>query len=435
MRTTPYALQVVKLEISRFPYKERLCMPGSLTAPGRQGTRDNAPRRAAFRVWKRVGTRNMSLSRLNGWPTHSPVNASPTPSRAPAHDSGPMRLATPSSQWTLTTYSLPVSRRTPKDFIPIKASRSYSISNGLFALTLPADLRCAPHARQNGRLLIAFRGELRYSGENRRAELVYDNADRIWRVRVSTEVGGKRMPEDSCRPQGRAAAIDLGLRISASLTIEGQGTAHHFAGRELMKDYQYWTRRIAAHQQELAGRRLYASRRLNRLYVTRGRRLEHGLRSIAKGIAGLCRASGVKVVYIGWPKGIRDDVKVCRDWRGRIHNYWSFGIFSGYITGALTKHRIVSRRVGERGTSSTCPWTLNTEHTVVRRPRWKLSCKDCDKSMHSDAAGSANILAFQKPGTDRDGVKATPALRTHEWNKHSWAMRANRRATARRLAA
>ena len=323
----------------------------------------------------------------------------------------------------------------PKDFIPIKASRSYSISNGLFALTLPADLRCAPHARQNGRLLIAFRGELRYSGENRRAELVYDNADRIWRVRVSTEVGGKRMPEDSCRPQGRAAAIDLGLRISASLTIEGQGTAHHFAGRELMKDYQYWTTRIAAHQQELAGRRLYASRRLNRLYVTRGRRLEHGLRGIAKAIAGLCRASAVKMVYIGWPKGIRDDVKVCKDWRGRIHNYWSFGIFSAYLVQALEKNRIIGRRVGERGTSSTCPWTLNPRHKVARLPRWKLSCRDCGQSMHSDAAGSANILAFQKPGTDRDGVKATPALRTHEWDKHSWAMRANRRATERRLAA
>lgn len=323
----------------------------------------------------------------------------------------------------------------PKDFIPIKASRSYSISNGLFALTLPVDLRCAPHARQNGRLLIPFRGKLRYSGKVGRAELRYDRADRLWRVNVSTEVEDKRMPEDSCGPQDRAAAIDLGLRISASLTIEGQGAAHHFAGRELMKDYQYWTRRIAEHQQGLAARGLLSSRRLIRLYATRSRRLEHGLRSIAKAIAGLCRASGVKVVYIGWPKGIRDDVKVCKDWRGRIHNYWSFGIFSGYITGALTKHRIVSRRVGERGTSSTCPWTENAEHKLVRFPRWKLSCRDCGQSMHSDAAGSANILAFQKPGTDRDGVKATPALRTHEWNKHSWAIRANRRASERRLAA
>jgi Putative peptidoglycan binding domain len=37
------------------------------------------------------------LSRLNGWPVRSPVNASPMPSRAPAHDSGSMRFATSSS--------------------------------------------------------------------------------------------------------------------------------------------------------------------------------------------------------------------------------------------------------------------------------------------------------------------------------------------------
>ena len=42
----------------------------------------------------------------------TPVNASPRPSRATAHDSGPMWIANPSSQGTCTLYSLPVSRRT-----------------------------------------------------------------------------------------------------------------------------------------------------------------------------------------------------------------------------------------------------------------------------------------------------------------------------------
>jgi hypothetical protein len=37
------------------------------------------------------------LSRLNGWPVRSPVNASPMSSRATAHDSGSMRFATSSS--------------------------------------------------------------------------------------------------------------------------------------------------------------------------------------------------------------------------------------------------------------------------------------------------------------------------------------------------
>jgi len=60
--------------------------------------------------------RTQLLSRLNGWPVRSPTDASPTPSRLPAHGSGPMWLAIPSSQWTCTTSSLPVSRRTPKQF-------------------------------------------------------------------------------------------------------------------------------------------------------------------------------------------------------------------------------------------------------------------------------------------------------------------------------
>ena len=45
------------------------------------------------------------LSRLDGWPMHSPVNASSASSRIPTHNSGPMRFATPSSQRTFTAYS------------------------------------------------------------------------------------------------------------------------------------------------------------------------------------------------------------------------------------------------------------------------------------------------------------------------------------------
>src|SRR5260221_2108197 len=103
--------QTVDREISRFPRKERLHMPGSLTTPGRPNARDDAPRRVAFHDLHGVGTQNRKLSRLNGWPMRSPVNASLRPSRATAHDSGPMWIATPSSQGTCTLYSLPVSRR------------------------------------------------------------------------------------------------------------------------------------------------------------------------------------------------------------------------------------------------------------------------------------------------------------------------------------
>ena len=55
MRTTP-SLQVVELEISRFPYKEHPYMPGSQTTRGQTGTRDGVPVRVAFHVTYGVGT-------------------------------------------------------------------------------------------------------------------------------------------------------------------------------------------------------------------------------------------------------------------------------------------------------------------------------------------------------------------------------------------
>jgi hypothetical protein len=72
----------------------------------------NALIRVAFRNVNAVGPRDIGLSRLHGWPARSPADASPTSSRLPAHGLGPMWVASPSSWWTFTSYSLPVSRRT-----------------------------------------------------------------------------------------------------------------------------------------------------------------------------------------------------------------------------------------------------------------------------------------------------------------------------------
>ena len=119
-------------EISRFPYNERPCMPGSPTAPGRTEARDSAPVRVAFRQQNCVGTRVSWISRLNGWPARSPTDASTSPSRVTPHGSGPMWVATPSSQWTCTTYSLPVSRRTLLS-IPKGHSAIEVYSNGTLA--------------------------------------------------------------------------------------------------------------------------------------------------------------------------------------------------------------------------------------------------------------------------------------------------------------
>src|SRR3979411_1472564 len=106
------ATALARREISRFPGKERTHMLGSTTAPGRPGARDHAPVHVAFRSMHSVGDPGVVFSRLNTQPMRTPVNASPSPSRGPTHDSGTVWFATPSLEETCTLYSLPVSRRT-----------------------------------------------------------------------------------------------------------------------------------------------------------------------------------------------------------------------------------------------------------------------------------------------------------------------------------
>lgn len=99
-------------EISRSPCKERPCVPGLRPRRVVEALAFTRPflLPSAFSTASAPGI--AQLSQLNGWPARFPTDASPTTSRWPAHGSGPMWFAIPSSQWTCTTDSLPVSRRT-----------------------------------------------------------------------------------------------------------------------------------------------------------------------------------------------------------------------------------------------------------------------------------------------------------------------------------
>jgi hypothetical protein len=83
-------------------------MRGSSTTPGRTGARDNAPVHVAFRVSAHVGIRD-DLVFAAQWLAY----ALPCRHSADSHGCqctawGPRGSLLPHSQWTCTTYSLPV---------------------------------------------------------------------------------------------------------------------------------------------------------------------------------------------------------------------------------------------------------------------------------------------------------------------------------------
>ena len=110
MRTAQDGLsRTASQRISRFPCK---------TLPSMYGVSDRAEPRCtlrwrcpgvAFRFLLRRRRSELTISRLNTRPARSPVNASPSPLRAPTHDSGPRWIAIPFSYETLIHYVLPVS--------------------------------------------------------------------------------------------------------------------------------------------------------------------------------------------------------------------------------------------------------------------------------------------------------------------------------------
>ena len=92
----------------------RAC-PGSPTTRGRCNSRDSKLHRVAFRRLRTRRRPGVNLfSRLNTWPTLSPVNASVVTSRSPPHDSGSSWLAKPSTYGTFIHYSLPVCTGAPQ---------------------------------------------------------------------------------------------------------------------------------------------------------------------------------------------------------------------------------------------------------------------------------------------------------------------------------
>ena len=314
------------------------------------------------------------------------------------------------------------SEHRPFDFIPIKSARTYDVAD-TFRLTLPADLRT------KGRLSLKYVGCERYRGERKRAEVLWDKARQRWYVKYAVEV-----PDKVIVGSNRGAAIDLGVRIAASLSIEGVAQARHFSAREMLKDWDYWGRRIAHHMQELAGRGKKASHRLSLLYAQRAAHWRHAWQALAREVATTCRRQCLGTVYLGWPKGILEGKVYSAKWAGRIHNFWGFDAASRILQTALERQGILVKRVGERGSSSTCPSCGSKD--VLRKPRHVLACRDCVCRIHSDQAGSRNILSFNHPESSWDAVKTTVKPDTQRWNKQRWVDASNRRAgDALRLAA
>lgn len=293
--------------------------------------------------------------------------------------------------------------------IPVKSPRSYSLDAKALSLTLPADLRDG-----KSRLVLRTKGVLRFHGAPKTLELRYDPVKKRWYAHQAVEV-----PETERKPRPeKCAALDLGARVPAALAVEGLDRQVLFSGREVCKDFLYWTKQIAEEQARLARAGRKTSRQLRKLYQVRARRLRHAFVALAAEVVRVLKRHRVTTLFIEDLTGIRGDMDFGPG-NLLVHNFWAFRMLRDLIEAACTQAGIQVVPVGPRGTSSRCAVCGSPIRRLVRH---KTVCERCRRVWHADANAALNLLLL---GSSKGhGAEATPqkplALR---WNRHRWVGR------------
>ncbi|MEM3602696.1 MAG: transposase, partial [Candidatus Bathyarchaeia archaeon] len=257
-------------------------------------------------------------------------------------------------------------------------------------------------------LKLKYKGELRWHGKQGRLEIIYDDADEVWRGFMVVKV-----EKPPIRGGSKPLYIDLGVINLATLWFNGLKQAIAYSGRAVLADWWYWTKRIAKEQSRLAKvNRAKTSRRLRRLYALRRRRFRHAVNAMIKAIVKDAYALGISKIVLGKLKGIRGNSHNCKA-NSMINNFWSFNYVVGRFKEKAEEHGIEVKEESERETSSVCP-ICRSRNTASKGRLFK--CLSCRLEAHRDAVGVLNIARLY--GGEVNGVVAHPLLL--RWNGMMW---------------
>ena len=172
--------------------------------------------------------------------------------------------------------------------IYIKTGRSYRLGDYEFELTVPKDI--------NSRRL---RVRAKYS-------VPYKNVKSFGRAEVFCKAGEwwcyatVNLQRKERRPLGelgeRLAGIDFGIKNFLTLAVETDKgiEVFQFKSRELIKDYKRWNRKIAKYQLILNKSGAKTSKKLQKLYIKRERRLKQSINSMLNRVVNICVSRGLK---------------------------------------------------------------------------------------------------------------------------------------------
>ncbi|TYL37286.1 transposase [Natronococcus pandeyae] len=212
---------------------------------------------------------------------------------------------------------------------------------------------------------------------------VYDEVRDRWELHLVC----KHEMDTSEAPGEESAGVDLGINRFAAVAYS-TGDADLYPGNRLKQDNYYFSKEIAKCDDS-------SGNEATRLHRKKSERSNQYIHAWAKHVADQCEAHDVGDVYIGNPKGIREDEETgkARNWgsHGNLDLHaWPYAGAADVLEYKLKVRGITLHRESERNTSKTCA-SCGRERKANRVERGLYECDECRVVAHGDVGGAENI--------------------------------------------
>ena len=259
---------------------------------------------------------------------------------------------------------------------------------------------------RNQRLRVEVAGEPKWSGEQNRLEIVYDETADTFRAFQPVTVPDSRLDSPLASHE---AALDVGVNNLVACTTT-TGFQFLFEGRNLFEQFRKTTERIA-HYQSLLENQRESSKRIDRLYRKRTNRRNHAQDTLVRELTERLYDEGVSTLYVGDIKGV-----LSTHWSPRVnektHNFWAYRRFINRLEDVCEEYGITVNEESEAWTTQMCPEC--GEHKGTIRHEDSLACP-CGFEWHADLVASESFLRRQNTEV---GSMARPVYL--KWNNHNW---------------
>ena len=259
---------------------------------------------------------------------------------------------------------------------------------------------------RNQRLRVEVVGDPKWSGEQGRLELVYDETAESFRAFQPVTIDNSRLDSPLASEE---AALDVGANNLVACTTT-TGSQYLYNGRDLFEEFRSTTDQIAYYQSLLENQRK-SSNRIDRLYRKRTNRRDHAQDTLVRDLVERLYDEGVSTLYVGDIKGVLET-----HWSARVnektHNFWAYRRFINRLECVCEEYGITVEEESEAWTSQTCPECDEREETV--RHEDSLTCP-CGFEGYADLVASESFLRRQ---TTEVRPMARPVYL--KWNKHEW---------------